>query len=257
MDSTDTKGKRPTPKSRSKAPEATHKDSGDAAIAKARESHKAASTSPDWAAIELDYRAGIKSLRQIAGEHGLTDGAVRKRAKRDGWDRDLSARIQLKADELVRKEAVRAEVRAERAATERQVVEANALAVADVRLAHRRDIQKANAITMALFRELEGQTGEEAVELLAQLGELLRCEDDKGIDKLNDLYRKAISLPERARTLKTLTDALKTGVELQRQAFGMDTKAAGVDDQAGIGGARIAVEFVKARPRTADDEDES
>ena len=46
----------------------------------------------DWERIELDYRAGIKTLRQIAGENGITEGAIRKRAKRDDWDRDLSHR---------------------------------------------------------------------------------------------------------------------------------------------------------------------
>ena len=47
---------------------------------------------PDWEKIEADYRAGIKTLRQIAGEHGVTHGAINKRAKRDGWSRaDLAA----------------------------------------------------------------------------------------------------------------------------------------------------------------------
>ena len=46
----------------------------------------------DWERIELDYRAGIKTLRQIAEEHGITHGAVNKRAARDGWQRDLSVR---------------------------------------------------------------------------------------------------------------------------------------------------------------------
>ena len=35
----------------------------------------------DWEKIELDYRAGIKTLRQIADENGVTHGAVNKRAK--------------------------------------------------------------------------------------------------------------------------------------------------------------------------------
>ena len=35
---------------------------------------------PDWERIELDYRAGMKTLRQIADEHGLTHGAINKRA---------------------------------------------------------------------------------------------------------------------------------------------------------------------------------
>ena len=46
----------------------------------------------DWERIELDYRAGIKTLRQIAEEHGITHGAVNKRAARDGWQRDLAVR---------------------------------------------------------------------------------------------------------------------------------------------------------------------
>lgn len=73
---------------------------------------------PDWERIELDYRAGIKSLRQIAGEHGVSEGAIRKRAKRDDWTRDLNAKIQSKADELVRKESVRTLVRTEKPISE-------------------------------------------------------------------------------------------------------------------------------------------
>lgn len=64
-----------------------------------------------WPTIEADYRAGVKSVRQIAREHGLLEAAIRKRAKLEGWTRDLSAAIQAKADELVRNEAVRTEVR--------------------------------------------------------------------------------------------------------------------------------------------------
>lgn len=47
----------------------------------------------DWEAIERDYRAGLKTLRQIADEHSITHAAVNKRAKIQGWSRDL----QLKA----------------------------------------------------------------------------------------------------------------------------------------------------------------
>jgi hypothetical protein len=61
----------------------------------ARVKHMA--TTPDWDRIELDYRAGIKTLREIADEQGITHGAINKRAKRDGWVRDLSAKIRAKA----------------------------------------------------------------------------------------------------------------------------------------------------------------
>lgn len=181
----------------------------------------------DWERIELDYRAGIKTLRQIAAEHGITHGAINKRARRDGWERDLSERIQQKADALVSKAAVSAPVSNERRAAEREVVEANALAVADVRLSHRRDVQRSRNIAMALLAELEQQTGDESVALLEQLGFLMRAPDEKGQDRLNDLYQKVISLPGRAKTMKDLGETLRVLIGLERQAFGLDSAAGG------------------------------
>ncbi|KVG34081.1 hypothetical protein WJ30_07250 [Burkholderia diffusa] len=42
----------------------------------------------DWIAIEGAYRAGVDSLRTIAGAHGLSEAAIRKAAKKNGWSRD-------------------------------------------------------------------------------------------------------------------------------------------------------------------------
>lgn len=39
----------------------------------------------DWDAIERAYRAGGLSNRAIAAEHGITESAIRQRAKKDGW----------------------------------------------------------------------------------------------------------------------------------------------------------------------------
>jgi hypothetical protein len=36
---------------------------------------------PDWEAIESAYRAGVLSLRDIGDKYGVTEGAIRKRAK--------------------------------------------------------------------------------------------------------------------------------------------------------------------------------
>lgn len=41
----------------------------------------------DWERVEADYCAGIKSSRQIAKEHGRTEGAIRIKAKKFGWVR--------------------------------------------------------------------------------------------------------------------------------------------------------------------------
>jgi hypothetical protein len=47
----------------------------------------------NWLAIESEYRAGIRALRPIGEQYGVTEAGIRKRAKRDEWDRDLTARI--------------------------------------------------------------------------------------------------------------------------------------------------------------------
>lgn len=170
-------------------------------------------SAPDWERIELDYRAGIKTLRQIADENGVSHPAITKRAKRDGWSRDLGAKIQAKADELVTKELVTSLVTTETKIAERQLIEVNAQAVADVRLAHRRDIHRARRLTNSLLSELEKQTDQ--VPELQELGEILRRPDDKGMDKLNDLYQAIISLPERSKTMKVLAESLQKLVDLR------------------------------------------
>lgn len=179
----------------------------------------------DWERIELDYRAAVKTLRQIAEEHGITHGAINKRAKRDGWTRDLSAKIHAKADALVSKAAVSSEVSKESKIAERQVVEANAQAVADIRLGHRRDIRRARTLTNALLDELEKQTDPDTLAMLSELGELLHSPDEKtGRDRINELYHAVISLPERSKTMKTLAESLQKLVDMERTAFGMDGK---------------------------------
>ncbi|MBE9589976.1 hypothetical protein IM753_03085 [Moraxella sp. K127] len=171
----------------------------------------------DWEKIELDYRAGIKTLRQIASEHDVAHSAIAKRAKRDDWSRDLSAKIEKKAEELVNKSLVNTEVNKERSATEKQVIDANAQAILEVRLSHRKDINKAKNLMNALLDELGSQTIER--ELYERLGEFLRDEDEKGIDKLNDLYQKVISTPSRVQSMQKLADTMKTLITLEREAF--------------------------------------
>lgn len=176
----------------------------------------------DWERIELDYRAGIKTLRQIADESGVSHGAINKRAKRDGWDRDIAAKVQAKADSLVSKELVSKLVSKERLDTERAVIDANAQAIADIRIGHHTMIQRGRRLTESLLSELEKETDPATLELLRDLGDFLRDENEAGIDKRNELYRRMISLPERTKTMKTIAESMRILIDMERQAFGMD-----------------------------------
>ena len=184
----------------------------------------------DWEAVELHYRAGIRSLKDIGAEYGVSDAGIIKRAKRDGWERDLRAKIQAKAEAKVSASLVSAEVSAQTKVAERQLIEANAQAVADIRLAHRHDIRRARTLTNALLNELEQQTDPNTLAMLQELGELLRREDDNGNDRRNDLYVKVISLSERSKTMKTLADSLRVMVDMERTAFGMDKEVEKQED---------------------------
>ena len=181
-------------------------------------------SAPDWEKIEVDYRAGIKTLRQIADENGVSHPAITKRAKRDDWSRDLSAKIQAKADALVTKELVTREVTKESLVTERNIVDANARAIADVRLAHRKDIARAKGIANSLLDELEDS---------AQVYEL----------------------DARVKMSKTLAENLRIAIDMERQAFGMDAK--GADSAPGAPGyVPPAVQIIHVAAPKREDDDE-
>lgn len=154
-------------------------------------------TAPDWAVIERDYRAGVKTLRTIAEEHGITHAAVMKRAKRDTWERNLNPRIQARADSLVAREVTR---RKNVHATERQVVEAAASDVATVRLRHRAYLDRLSFLCDGLTQELETENSKEA--------------------------EKRVALTVRTKTMKTLVDAAGTLIGLQREAYGIKIEPA-------------------------------
>ncbi len=183
-------------------------------------------TSIDWEAVELQYRAGVRSLKDIGAEFGVSDAGIIKRAKRDGWTRDLAAKIKARADAKVSAAAVSAVVSEQKAANQEAVVEANAELQARIRREHRTDISRSRRVVMSLLDELEMTCGPENAALLAEFGELMREPDERGQDKRADLYSKLLSLGGRAKTMKDLGDSLKSMVALEREAFGIDEKRA-------------------------------
>lgn len=182
---------------------------------------------PDWEAIERAYRAGVLSVREIASSCGMSHTAIQKRAKANGWERDLKAKIKAKADSLVAKREVATQVASKSVETEREIIEVNAEVIANIRMAHRGDISRGRRLANKLLDELEGLTDNR--QLFEELGELLRSEDDKGQDKRNDLYQKIIDLPGRSKTMKEMAETLKTLIALERQAYDLDTKAGNSD----------------------------
>ena len=155
----------------------------------------------DWEGVERDYSAGLLSLRELADKYGVAESYIRKKANQKDWSRDLSAKIQSKAEKLVRSEVVRSEVRTEKAITEKVIIEANAQAVVSVKLKHRTSIGRLNSVVDSLLAEIEVLNKDKSVE----------------------------NLPMRVDLTKKLSDTLKTSIDKERQAFDIQDKTAPVD----------------------------
>lgn len=212
----------------------------------------------DWERIELDYRAGIKTVRQIATENGITHGLIGKRVRNEGWERDLKAKIQAKAEALVSKAAVSTEVSSERRAAEKSVIDANAQAIVTVRLAHRQDIARARTLTNALLLELEQSTDPLNRELLAGLPRLV-LEADASAPKLAAIFDAIMSLPERSKTMKTLVEGMQKLIDMERTAFGLEDKdqPGTTPGTAGYVPPAVQVMFVQAPAQPPEDDEDA
>jgi hypothetical protein len=175
----------------------------------------------DWEAVEREYRAGQLSVAEIGRQQGCSHTAINKRAAKEGWTRNLAAKVrEVATARLVSDGAVSAPVSAAHA---RETVEAAAARVVDVVRSHRRDIAAGRSMASSLVAELEAVTRDrEAIEETIEL----ETEDDKSPRRRAQMLA-AVSLAGRAGALKALSDATRTFVGLERQAFNIDAEPSG------------------------------
>jgi hypothetical protein len=153
-----------------------------------------ATKQPDWEAIERAYRAGSLSVRAIADQNSLTDGAIRKRAKKEGWARDLTEKVQQATkDKLVRAE-VRTDGTQDALRTDDDIIEEASDAAAAVVLSHRTGL--------ARWRKIA----------------------DKLSDALGDMDVVAENLGDFSRALNAGVDAQLKVIKGERQAYNLDTE---------------------------------
>lgn len=171
----------------------------------------------DWDAIEKEYRAGQLSNREIAAKYGPTETAIRKRAKRDGWTRDLRDQVRkATADKLVR-----AEVRKPDTQDDDRVVDQVSDRAVEIVLSHRKDIREGREMTSLLFEELRDGTANRVLlhELVDQI-----AESEEWNERARSAAMRAISLPQRAGVLRDLANSMKVLQGLERTAYNIDDK---------------------------------
>jgi hypothetical protein len=156
-------------------------------------------TTPDWAAIEREYRAGQLPVAEIARLHGVSRYAIGRRAKRGGWTRDLEAkvrrRISARLDGAV-KEGDEPDDGAE-------TVEWAAARAVKVIRSHRADIARLRRIAEELARRIE------AALKIADTEEAPPVGGRDGLDA----------------ALARLAQVTARVITLERAAFGLDERA--------------------------------
>ncbi len=176
----------------------------------------------DWEAIERDYRVGSLSIRELAKQNGLSDTAIRKKAKEQHWDRDLAGKVRAKANAQL----VRVSLRDANPETEQQTIDNAASQQVAVVLGHRTIIGRLNGIVNLLADQLE-EAALNRTELEQEI-EVLTAADES--PKRRNTLMKAVSLGSHSTTLVNLTSAAKTVQQLERQAFNISDEPAAPSD---------------------------
>lgn len=149
---------------------------------------------PDWEAIESAYRAGSLSIRTIADKYGSNEGTIRSRAKKHGWQRDLTEQVRAATQGKLSRTPSRSDVTQRDAREDAEIIEEASDAAAAVVLAHRADL--------AQWRGIAGK-------LCAALAEM-------GVTAENhDKF---------ARSLNAGVDAQLKVIKGERQAYNLDTE---------------------------------
>ena len=145
----------------------------------------------DWEAVESAYRAGSPSIRALAEKVGVSEGAIRKRAAKEGWMRDLSEKVKV----ATREKLVRKEVRTDGTQrTDAEIVESEAELRAELVLSHRAGLERWRTIADKLCVALSNITVDE--------------------DNHNEF----------ARSLNAGVDAQLKIIKGERQAYNLDTE---------------------------------
>lgn len=143
----------------------------------------------DWKGIEKDYRAGKTSNRQIAEWYGVSEGAIRKRAKAHNWSQ--MARQDIQAEAVRPVEYIPPVKTAEDAKT---------------------IAKDGKSLAKRMLSELLATTTN-----VGELEDLIisECAGDRDGRRRTAMLR-AVDLPARAMTLKTLGQAMESFLKAER-----------------------------------------
>lgn len=199
----------------------------------------------DWELIEREYRVGIKTLRQLAAEYGVSHVTIAQRAKRYAWVRDLTKKVAAAAKDKATKKAANKQA-TKTLKSDAEVVEAYSEVVASVDEIQREDVGMALSTTRANLQELALMVDPAYKDKLTRIGELMagakrvKAESKKKEPKpsqkdldalldnwvdLNEIYSLfcyTTKINGRVKLAKDIAATHGVYIPIQRKIFGLD-----------------------------------
>jgi hypothetical protein len=186
----------------------------------------------DFAGVEADYRAGQLTVSEIGKKYGLSPAYVTKKARQEGWKRDLAKRIEAEREKKISRAALPVVVLEretdEEPISDEDIVDANAKAQTDVILQHRSDLKATREMVKGMLMELANQNlSMDQIEALAEahLSMAPGMEgkfSERSKERLVTAWMKLIGLADRTVTIQKLVNSLAQLIECERQALGID-----------------------------------
>lgn len=197
----------------------------------------------DWDAIQRDYGTNEFTFRELETKYGVFYSSIARKAKKDGWTQDLSIAIKQATNAKLTEQLVNNIVN-----TSSQNVNNTVLAAAEVNsqviLGHRTGLKRITTIQQKLLDQIEQAASN--LPDLADVIEMIRKPDDNGVDKVNDLMRKAMGRSSLVDDLKKLAEVDERVRKGEREAFNLNTdeKDKDVDRSTKLTDAERAVRLV-------------
>lgn len=208
----------------------------------------------NWDAIWSLYVAGVRSLRQIGAQYGISEAAIRQKANKDGWVRNLTSKIQSKAEELVQLDSQETSRDTSQSVEtsqlgvigsepkkyvphprEEDIIRLNAVYQANIIKAERKDISEARTLAMHMLSELREQTlSKGMIDELAEAIEEVGEESDARKRSLKAKIEHVIGFTGRTDNMRKIAETLRTLIELERKVNRITDTEAEEDNDARV-----------------------
>lgn len=158
----------------------------------------------DWELIEREYRTGRFSLAQLEARHGVNRSTISRRARKYGWEKDLTDRVRERTQQKIARASLPPEAQA---ALDDDVVEQAANENAAVVKGHRKTLERWRGITERFAVLLESQLAEGKIAVELPAG---------GVAEID------VPLEYVGKCMGHGTQALDRVIKLERQNYGLD-----------------------------------